>query len=95
MNDGLTADCAVMKRVCACFDKRREWSDEGSSATRLVPTRKLDESVLVPAGKEETRSWLETGSALSGMVKGPSGGAALEELTQMVRDLQIVQARRD
>jgi hypothetical protein len=29
------------------------------------------------------------------MVKGPSGGAALEELTQMVRDLQIAQAWRD
>jgi hypothetical protein len=29
------------------------------------------------------------------MVKGPFGGAALEELTQMVRDLQIAQAQRD
>ena len=28
------------------------------------------------------------------VVKGPSGGAALEELTKMVRDLQIAQARR-
>ena len=29
------------------------------------------------------------------MVKGPPGGAALEELTKMVQDLQIAQARRD
>ena len=29
------------------------------------------------------------------MVKGPSGGAALEELTKMVRDLLIAQAQRD
>ena len=29
------------------------------------------------------------------MVKGLSGGAALEELTQMVRDLQIAHAQRD
>ena len=37
--------------------------------------------------KEETRDWLETGSTSTNVVKGPSGGAALEELTQMVRDL--------
>ena len=50
----------------------------------------------MPVGrKEETRIWLESGSASNGVVKGPSGGAALEELTQMVRDLQIAQARRD
>ena len=29
------------------------------------------------------------------MVKGSFGGAALEELTRMVKDLQIAQARRD
>ena len=45
--------------------------------------------------KEETRDWLETGSTSTNVVKDPSGGAALEELTQMVRDLQIAQAQKD
>ena len=45
--------------------------------------------------KEETRDWLEIGSTSTNAVKGPSGGAALEELTQMVRDLPIAQAQRD
>ena len=94
-DEGLTADWAVVKRVCSRFDKRREWSDEGATASGPVPARKLEEPVPGPAGKEDTRVWLETGSALNGVVKGPSGGAALEELTQMVRDLQIAQARRD
>ena len=41
------------------------------------------------------RSWLESGSAPNGIAKGPSKGVTLEELTQMVRDPQIAQARRD
>ena len=45
--------------------------------------------------REETRDWRKTGSTSTFVVKGPSGGAALEELTQMVRDFQIAQARRD
>ena len=32
---------------------------------------------------------------MTNVVKGPSWEAALEELTKMVRDLQIAQARRD
>ena len=92
-DDGLTADWAVVKRVCSHFDKRLEWGDEGSSAARPVTARKFDEPS--PARKEQTRDWLETGSTSTGVVKGPSGGAALKELTQMVRDLHIVQARRD
>ena len=94
-DEGLTADWAMVRRVCGRFDKRREWRDEGSSASRPVSAKKLEEPVSVSAGKEETRSWLETGSASSSVVKGPSGGAALEELTQMVCDLQIAQASRE
>ena len=78
-DEGLTADWAVVERVCAHFDKQREWSDEGSSASGPVPTRNLEELVSMPAGKEESRSWLETGSASSGVVKGPLGGAVLAE----------------
>ena len=59
----------------------------------LCAARKPEETP--PALREETRNWLETGSSSTGVVKGPSGGAALEELTQMVSDLQIVQAQRD
>ena len=35
-DDGLTIDWALVKRVCGHFDKRREWSDEGSWAARLA-----------------------------------------------------------
>ena len=31
MDKGLTTDWMVVKRVCSCFDKRREWNDESSS----------------------------------------------------------------
>ena len=70
-DEGLTTDWAVVKGVCSRFDKRQEWSDEGSSAARPVPARQFEEPS--PARKEETRSWLETGSASSDVVKGPSG----------------------
>ena len=93
---GLTTDWAVVKRVCSRFDKRRDWSDGSTSGSGPVPGRRLEEPVSVPAGrKEETRIWPESGSASNDVVRGPSGGAALEELTQMVRDLQIAQTRRD
>ena len=83
----------MVKGVCSYFDKRREWGDEKSSATGPTPARKFDEPS--PARREETRDWLETGPTSTRAVKGPSGGAALEELTQMVCDLQIAQAQRE
>ena len=90
-DEGLTTDWAVVKRVCSRFDKRHEWSDGAPKA----PVRRPEVSVSAPARREETRPWLEKGSTSNDQVKGSSGGAALEELTQMVRDLQIAQARRD
>ena len=82
-----------MKTVCGRFVKRCEWGDKGSSGGGTVAARKLEgpSSAL----REETRGWLETGSTSTSVVKGPSGGVALEERTQMVHDLQIAQARRD
>ena len=87
---GLTTDSATVKGVCSRFNKQREWGNEKSSATGPTPARKFDEPS--PTRKEEARDWLEIGPTLTGAVKGPSGGAALEELTQMVCDLQIAQA---
>ena len=84
-DDGLTADWAVVKRVYGCFDKWREWVDKGSSGAGTIAARKLEGPP--PAQREETRDWLGTGSISTSVVKSPSGGAALEELTQMVRDL--------
>jgi hypothetical protein len=48
-----------------------------------------------PVRREETRRWPDSGSTSTDVAKGPSGGLALEEMTQMVRDLEIAQARRD
>ena len=89
--DGLTADWVAVKRVCGRFDKRWEWADRGATMACPLTARKLEPTPQVR--REETREWLETESASTGMVKGSSGGAALEELTRAVKDLQIAQAQ--
>ena len=83
----------MVKRVYSRFDKWCEWVDEGPSTSGPVVARKFEKPCALQ--REETQSWVESGSAPTGVAKGPSGGAALEDLTQMVRDLQIAQARRD
>jgi hypothetical protein len=93
-DDELTADWAVLKRVCGRFGKRRDWASADSVGAGTFPAKKVEENP--PARKEETRRrWADGGSSSTGVAKGPSGGSALDELTQMVRDLQIAQARRD
>ena len=77
----------MVKRVCGRFDKRREWVDKGSTGAGSVAAQKLEPTP--PAQREETRDWLETGSASTGMVRGSFGGAALEKLMRMVKDLHI------
>ena len=84
-DEGLTTDWAVVKGVCNRFDKRLEWSDEGPLAAGMATGRKLEEPIL--AQMEEMRRWIESGMVPTDVVKGLSGGAALEELTKMVRDL--------
>ena len=83
----------MLRRVCIHFNKRREWSDAGSSAAGPTARIKLEKPIL--ARTEETRRWIESDVVPTDVVKGPSQGTALEELTKMVRDLQIAQARRD
>ena len=83
----------MVKRVYGHFDKRREWGDKGSSGAGPVAARNFEGPS--PTQKEETRDWLETGSILTNVVKGSFGRVALEELTQMVRDLQIAHAWMD
>ena len=89
-DEGLTTDKAVVKRVCGRFDKWHDWNDAGSSTTDVGDGRKLEEPVLMSA--DETRRWIESGTTLTNVVSGPSGGATLEELTKMVCDVQIAQA---
>ena len=60
IDDKLTADWAVVKRVCGRFDKRREWVDKGTMGAGSVSARTLE--VPLPARREETRDWLETGT---------------------------------
>ena len=90
-NDGLTVDWVVVKRVCGRIDKRRDWKEKGSlPAGPTVETR----AELSPTRVKEMRRWLELGQAPANVVAGPSGDAAQEELTKMVHNLQIAQARR-
>ena len=51
-DDKLTADWAVVKRVCGHFDKLREWVGKGSTGTGLVAESKLE--VPAPVRREET-----------------------------------------
>ena len=79
IDDGLMADWAMVKRVCGRFDKRHEWGDKSSAGVGSAVARKFEGPAS--ARKEETQDWLETGSTSTNVVKGPSRGAALEELT--------------
>ena len=72
--DGLTANWAAVKRVYGRFDKPQEWANRGATVACPVTARKLEPTPQ--ARREETRDWLETGSASTGMVKGSFGGAA-------------------
>ena len=83
-DEGLTTDWAVVKGVCSRVDKRRDWNGIGSCATGRTKWKRPEEN---PTRSEDTRRWLESGQVLTNVVEGPSGGATLEELTKMVRDL--------
>jgi hypothetical protein len=91
-DDGLTADWAVVKRVCGRCDKRRDWAEADSVGAGAATTNKVE--ATPPAKKEETRRWADGGSTSASTTKGSPGDSALEELTQMVRDFQIAHARR-
>ena len=41
-NDGLTADWAVVERVCGRFDKRREWGADTKAGNPVLARDKLD-----------------------------------------------------
>ena len=90
-NRGLTIEWATVKEVCSRIDKRRDWKEKGSSSVALTVEIRAEPT---PTRVEETRRWLETGPPPENIVAGPVGGAGVEELTRMVRDLQIAQARR-
>ena len=92
-DEGRTADWVIVKRVYSRFDKRREWSDQGLEATGAATGQRSEEPT--PARMDVTRRWFEDHEVPMDVVKGPSGGVALEKLMKMVRDLQITQARRD
>jgi hypothetical protein len=93
IDDGLPADWAVVKRVCGRFDKRRDWAESDSVGASVAATKEV--KATPPARREETGRWPGGGSRSTGAAKGPFGDSALEELTQMVRDLQIAHAWRD
>ena len=88
-DDGLMTGWAVVKRVYSRFDKRHECNDEGSASTWGMTGE-------VPTQSDETRGRANTNLASpTNIASGPFGGVALEELTKMVRDLQIAHAWRD
>ena len=42
IDNGLTTDWVVVKRVCGRFNKRREWGNKGSSGAGPVAARKFE-----------------------------------------------------
>ena len=91
-NRGLTTDRATVKEVCSRIDKHRDWKEKGSSS--VGPTVEI-RAEPTPIRAEVSRRWPEPGQPPANVVAGPAGGVGLEELTRMVRDLQIAQARRN
>jgi hypothetical protein len=59
----------------------------------IATTKKAE--AAPPTRREEARRWPDGGSTSTSTAEGSSGDSALEELTQMVRDLQIAHAQRD
>ena len=83
-NRGLTTDWATVKEICSKIDKRRDWKEKGSL---LVGPAVEIRAEPTPTRMEETKRWLELGPPPANIVAGPAGGAGLEELTRIVRDL--------
>jgi hypothetical protein len=52
-DDGLTADWAVVKRVCGRFDKRRDWAETESVGAGTATTNKAE--AAPPTRREEAR----------------------------------------
>jgi hypothetical protein len=50
-DDGLTADWAVVKRVCGRFDKQRDWAEADSVGAGAATTKKVEAGP--PARREE------------------------------------------
>jgi hypothetical protein len=78
IDDGLTADWAVVKRVCGRFDKWRTWAEVDSVGAGAATTKKVEPAP--PARKEEARCWPDGGSMSAGSGKGPSEDSALKML---------------
>ena len=95
-DDGLTTDWAMVKRVCSRFDKRREWND-GSPSSGQTSTNSISETHEPKGGRAPQDREQANGRFIAerNVVEAPSGGSAIDELTKMVRDLQIAQARRE
>jgi hypothetical protein len=51
-DDGLTANWAVVKRVCGHFDKRRDWADADSVGASSIPAKKVEENPLLALPKK-------------------------------------------
>ena len=90
-NRGLTTDWATVKEVCARINKQRDWKEKGSSSVRPAVEIRAEPT---PTRVEVARRWPELGPPPANIIAGHAGGAGLEEVTRLVRDLQIAEARR-
>jgi hypothetical protein len=70
-DEELTADWAVVKRVCGRVDKRRDWAETDSVGAGAATTKRVE--VAPPTRREEARRWPDGGSMSTGSAKGPPG----------------------
>ena len=85
IDDGLTIDWAVVKRVCSRFDKRREWNDAGPLATGGIDSEMVERNMKV------AQVWCGSDRRGQGPIQGRNSGRANED---GARSLDR-QARRD
>ena len=83
-DDELTTNWTVVKGVCSHFDKQQEENNEGTSSVGPTTRRMIGE---VPTRLGETSRRFESGVTPMNIHDGSMGGATLEELTKMARDL--------
>ena len=84
-DDGLISDWAAVRRACGRFDKRWQWNNETRSSVvaqngRQTQNERQEPQPLRPRNDEAAQ---------------PTGGATIDEVAGMLREMRISQIRKE